>query len=130
MATRPATRCKAHDYIHFPEPRFSRLYPMPSIRPSTDGDIPAITAIYRHHVLHGTGTFEIDPPTEADMAARRADVLVVATVLAEVNGDMAMLKAQTQCSKPLQRLRLDYLACESFLKESANEIAALRDALG
>ena len=35
----------------------------------------AITAIYRHHVLTGTGTFEIDPPSEADMAARRADVL-------------------------------------------------------
>ena len=48
---------------------------MPNIRPSTDSDIPAITAIYQHHVLHGTGTFEIDPPTEADMATRRADVL-------------------------------------------------------
>ena len=48
---------------------------MPSIRPSTDADLPAITAIYAHHVLHGTGTFEIDPPTEADMAGRRADVL-------------------------------------------------------
>ncbi len=48
---------------------------MPLIRPSRDEDIAAITAIYRHHVLHGTGTLEIDPPTEADMAARRADVL-------------------------------------------------------
>ena len=48
---------------------------MPLIRPSRDEDIAAITAIYRHHVLHGTGTFEIEPPTEADMAARRADVL-------------------------------------------------------
>ena len=48
---------------------------MPLIRPSRDEDIAAITAIYRHHVLNGTGTFEIDPPTEADMAARRADVL-------------------------------------------------------
>ena len=45
------------------------------IRPSRSDDISAITAIYTHHVLHGTGTFEIDPPTEADMAARRADVL-------------------------------------------------------
>jgi len=45
------------------------------IRPSRDEDVAAITAIYRHHVLHGTGTFEIDPPSEADMAARRADVL-------------------------------------------------------
>jgi len=48
---------------------------MPDIRPSTDADVPAITAIYAHHVLHGTGTFEVDPPSVADMAARRADVL-------------------------------------------------------
>ena len=48
---------------------------MSLIRPSQDEDVAAITAIYRHHVLHGTGTFEIDPPSEADMASRRADVL-------------------------------------------------------
>ncbi len=48
---------------------------MPLIRRSRDEDIAAITAIYRHHVLTGTGTFEIDPPSEADMSARRADVL-------------------------------------------------------
>lgn len=48
---------------------------MPLIRPSRDTDVAAITAIYAHHVLHGTGTFETTPPTEADMAARRADVL-------------------------------------------------------
>ncbi len=48
---------------------------MSTIRPSQDADLPAITAIYGHHVLHGTGTFETTPPTEADMAARRADVL-------------------------------------------------------
>ena len=48
---------------------------MPLIRPSTDADLPAITAIYHHHVLHGTGTFEVDPPSQQDMAGRRADVL-------------------------------------------------------
>jgi L-amino acid N-acyltransferase YncA len=48
---------------------------MPTIRPSRDADVPAIAAIYAHHVLHGTGTFETTPPTEAEMAARRADVL-------------------------------------------------------
>jgi phosphinothricin acetyltransferase len=48
---------------------------MPLIRPSTDHDVPAITRIYAHHVLHGTGTFETTPPTENDMATRRADVL-------------------------------------------------------
>jgi phosphinothricin acetyltransferase len=48
---------------------------MPQIRPSRDEDVAAIAAIYAHHVLHGTGTFETTPPTPEDMAARRADVL-------------------------------------------------------
>lgn len=48
---------------------------MPTIRPSQLEDIPAITVIYAHHVLHGTGTFEVDPPTQDDMTNRRADVL-------------------------------------------------------
>lgn len=48
---------------------------MLTLRPSTDHDVPAIAAIYAHHVLHGTGTFETAPPTEADMANRRLDVL-------------------------------------------------------
>jgi phosphinothricin acetyltransferase len=45
------------------------------IRPSTEADLPAITAIYAHHVLTGTGTFEVDPPSLDDMRGRRADVL-------------------------------------------------------
>ncbi len=48
---------------------------MPTIRPSTEADIPAIARIYAHHVLHGTGTFETEPPSEQDMGQRRADVL-------------------------------------------------------
>jgi L-amino acid N-acyltransferase YncA len=48
---------------------------MPLIRPSRDDDLDAITRIYGHHVLHGTGTFETTPPTLAEMSARRADVL-------------------------------------------------------
>lgn len=45
------------------------------IRPSTPADLPAITAIYEWNVLHGTGTFELDAPDEAEMARRREDVL-------------------------------------------------------
>jgi phosphinothricin acetyltransferase len=45
------------------------------IRPSTDADLPAITRIYAHHVLNGTGTFETSPPSEEEMRTRRADVL-------------------------------------------------------
>ena len=63
---------------------------MPQLRSSTDADVPAITAIYGHHVLHGTGTFEIDPPTVADMAARRADILAkgLPYLVAEENGQV------------------------------------------
>lgn len=45
------------------------------IRPSRDADVPAVAAIYRWHVEHGTGTFETDPPGDAEIARRRADVL-------------------------------------------------------
>lgn len=48
---------------------------MPIIRPSLPQDIPAIAAIYAHHVVGGTGTFELEPPSQSDMAQRRADVL-------------------------------------------------------
>lgn len=48
---------------------------MTLIRPSQIEDIPAIAAIYAHHVRRGTGTFEIDPPSPREMAQRRADVL-------------------------------------------------------
>jgi len=50
------------------------MHPL-TIRPSRDADVPAIAAIYAHHVLNGTGTFETDPPSTDDMATRRADVL-------------------------------------------------------
>lgn len=46
----------------------------PSIRDSRDDDLPAIQAIYAHHVLHGTGSFELGPPDVAELARRRADV--------------------------------------------------------
>ncbi len=44
------------------------------LRPATPADIPAITAIYRDAVLHGTASYELDPPDEAEMAARHAAI--------------------------------------------------------
>lgn len=41
------------------------------IRASRADDLPAIAAIYAHAVLHGTGTFELEPPDEAEMGRRR-----------------------------------------------------------
>lgn len=40
------------------------------IRPAEPSDVPAITAIYAHHVLHGTGTFEEEAPDAAEMQRR------------------------------------------------------------
>ncbi|MGA8817121.1 MAG: N-acetyltransferase family protein [Xanthobacteraceae bacterium] len=42
------------------------------IRPAAPGDIAAITGIYAFAVTHGTATFEIDPPDDAEMARRHA----------------------------------------------------------
>jgi L-amino acid N-acyltransferase YncA len=40
------------------------------IRAAVDADVAAIAAIYGHHVLTSTGTFEETPPSEAEIAAR------------------------------------------------------------
>ena len=45
-----------------------------TVRPAKAADIPAITAIYRPAVLHGTATFEIEPPDEAEMLRRFAAI--------------------------------------------------------
>jgi HD-like signal output (HDOD) protein len=76
--------------------------------------------------VHDSENFE----REVRGAPALADVLVVATLLADLQGEPEVLKAQTLCAKPLQRMRLDFEACQAFLAESAQEIAALRDALG
>ena len=44
------------------------------LRPAAPEDIPAIQAIYAHHVLTGLGTFEEVPPSQAEMAERCAAV--------------------------------------------------------
>ncbi|MEW7314180.1 N-acetyltransferase family protein [Buttiauxella gaviniae] len=40
------------------------------IRDASHDDIPAITAIYEWHVLHGRGSFEETPPTRTQMSER------------------------------------------------------------
>ena len=44
------------------------------VRAATAADAAAIAAIYAPHVLHGTASFETDPPAAAEMAARVAHV--------------------------------------------------------
>jgi phosphinothricin acetyltransferase len=47
----------------------------PIVRDSEDADLPAIAAIYRHHVVHGFGSFEEVPPDAAELARRRREIL-------------------------------------------------------
>ncbi len=55
------------------------MHPAPktefTIRSAEPRDIPAITAIYADAVRHGTASFELEPPDEADMAARQKTLL-------------------------------------------------------
>lgn len=46
----------------------------PALRDTIAADLPTITAIYADEVLHGTATFELTPPDEAEMASRLATV--------------------------------------------------------
>src|ERR1700704_64987 len=42
----------------------------PEIRPATAADLPFVTEIYEHAVLHGTATFELIAPDLAEMTRR------------------------------------------------------------
>ena len=93
---------------------------MTMIRPSQPQDVPALTAIYAHHVLHGTGTFELEPPSQLDMASRRADVLSKGLpYLVAAKGDKLLGFAYCNWFKPRPAYRFSaedsiYLAPEAI----------------
>jgi len=41
------------------------------VREAADGDVAGVQAVYAHHVLHGLGSFELEPPPVEEMAERR-----------------------------------------------------------
>jgi phosphinothricin acetyltransferase len=45
------------------------------VRASSEEDVARCAEIYRHHVLHGTASFELEPPSLEEMKKRRAAVL-------------------------------------------------------
>jgi len=61
------------------------------VRASTPEDVPAIAAIYAHHVLHGLASFELSPPDVNEMARRRAEVLArgLPHLVTEVGGQLS-----------------------------------------
>jgi phosphinothricin acetyltransferase len=70
----------------------------PYIRPVRPDDAAPIAAIYAHHVLHGTATFDIDPP---DVAAWHDKIASIAArgwpfIVAERDGGVAGYAYATQ----------------------------------
>ncbi len=61
------------------------------IRPAVPTDIPAITSIYRDAVLHGTASYELDPPSEGQMAERFEKIIKrdLPFLAAEIEGAVA-----------------------------------------
>ena len=61
------------------------------VRDARDDDMGAVQAIYAHHVLHGTASFEEEPPPLAEMERRRGDVLArgLPYLVAEIDGRVA-----------------------------------------
>jgi L-amino acid N-acyltransferase YncA len=45
------------------------------VRPSTDEDVPAMLAIYRHHVQHGVDAVDVEPLHVEDIKRRRKNML-------------------------------------------------------
>nr|WKF61033.1 L-methionine sulfoximine/L-methionine sulfone acetyltransferase [Paraburkholderia busanensis] len=64
---------------------------VPLIRDATEADLPAIQAIYAHHVLTGVASFEEVPPSVDDLRARLASVRShgLPYMVAEIDGDVA-----------------------------------------
>lgn len=62
----------------------------PIIRDARNDDMPAVQAIYAHHVLTGIASFELQPPPLEELLRRRADVLAngLPYLVAELHGEV------------------------------------------
>ncbi|MFL9910702.1 GNAT family N-acetyltransferase [Paraburkholderia sp. RL17-337-BIB-A] len=63
----------------------------PVVRDATDADLPAIQAIYAHHVLTGVASFEEIPPSVDELRTRLASVRShgLPYMVAEIDGEVA-----------------------------------------
>ena len=68
------------------------------IRTAKPSDAEALAAIYAHHVLHGTASYEIEPPSTADMRAKIEHISKLGWpfIVAEIDGELAGYAYATQ----------------------------------
>ena len=82
----------------------------PAIRPAKITDIPAITRIYAQAVEHGTASFELTPPGQAEMTRRLHDLTTKGFpyLVAEIDGVLAgYAYAGLYRSRPAYRLTVE-----------------------
>lgn len=62
----------------------------PAIRPTAEADLPAIQAIYAHHVRTGAASFELEPPDLTEMRRRWGAILAggYPHLAAEMDGEV------------------------------------------
>ena len=82
----------------------------PAIRPAKITDIPAITRIYAQAVEHGTASFELTPPGQAEMTRRLHDLTTKGFpyLVAEIDGVLpGYAYAGLYRSRPAYRLTVE-----------------------
>jgi phosphinothricin acetyltransferase len=90
------------------------------IRDATDEDAAAIAAIYAHHVLHGTATYDIEPPSTEEILAKLRHIYAAGWpfLVANVDGEVAGYAYATQF-----RDRAAYrFACENSIYVAADRM--------
>jgi L-amino acid N-acyltransferase YncA len=71
------------------------------LRPAHPDDLPRITAIYAHHVLHGLASFELEPPSLDEMRSRLRTVAAGGyPVLVAVDGAAVLGYAYASSYRP------------------------------
>ena len=106
-----------------------------AIRPAVPADIPAITRIYGHAVEHGTASFELTPPDQAEIARRMSDLMDKGYpyLAAEIDGALAgYAYAGPYRARPAYRLTIEdsvYIAPDKHRRGVGRTLlAALIDA--
>jgi len=69
-----------------------------AIRDATEADAEAVQAIYAHHVLHGTASYDVDPPSVSTTRDKIRHVRKVGWpfIVAEISGEIAGYAYATQ----------------------------------
>jgi L-amino acid N-acyltransferase YncA len=103
-----------------------------TIRPALAADIPSIAVIYAHAVVHGTASWELDPPAEAELLRRQQAILAdgYPYLVAECDGAvLGYAYASAYRPRPAYRATVENSIYIAPAAQSAGIGTALLDAL-